>query len=141
MNIEHVSPYIHLNGTVEKAIQLYERALGAKVESVMRYGDAPGVCDDKPENKDLVLHSALRIGGSRMMLNDEPPDRPAAVEGNVEVALQFAEVEDLEKAFAALAEGGKVTVPPQDMFWGARFGALTDAYGVRWMFNCPLKTT
>lgn len=29
---------------------------------------------------------------------------------------------------------------PQDMFWGAKFGALTDAYGVRWMFNCPLAT-
>ena len=38
--------------------------------------------------------------------------------------------------FQTLAEGGKVEVPLQDMFWGACFGSLKDRYGVQWMFNC-----
>jgi len=41
--------------------------------------------------------------------------------------------------FAALAEGGEVTTPLQEMFWGAFFGGLTDKFGVQWMVNCTAK--
>jgi PhnB protein len=41
--------------------------------------------------------------------------------------------------FDALAAGGKVSMPLQDTFWGARFGMLTDAFGIHWMFNAQLK--
>jgi PhnB protein len=45
----------------------------------------------------------------------------------------------MAKKFDALAVGGKVLMPLQDMFWGAKFGMLRDAYGISWMFNCELK--
>ena len=32
MSIKKLNPYIHFNGTAEKAIKLYESALGAKAE-------------------------------------------------------------------------------------------------------------
>ena len=32
----------------------------------------------------------------------------------------------------------KVTQPLQDTCWGARFGMLTDRFGVQWMFICML---
>ena len=38
-----------------------------------------------------------------------------------------------------MGAGGTVTMPLQDMFWGARFGMLKDTFGVQWMFNCELK--
>jgi len=41
--------------------------------------------------------------------------------------------------FDALGANGKVTLPLQDTFWGARFGMLTDAYGVRWTSNCSVQ--
>jgi PhnB protein len=47
----------------------------------------------------------------------------------------------MAKAFELLSAGGKVTLPIQDTFWGAKFGMLTDAFGVRWMFNCETKKT
>jgi hypothetical protein len=38
-----ISPYIHFsNGEAEQAIHLYVRALGAKVEALMRYAEMPG---------------------------------------------------------------------------------------------------
>jgi PhnB protein len=37
------------------------------------------------------------------------------------------------------AHGGRIELPLQDMFWGAKFGMLTDAFGVSWMFNCDKK--
>src|SRR5438874_4107543 len=138
MSIKQVNPYIHFNGTAEKAIKLYENALGAKTETVMRYSDAPGACAPNG-NANLILHAAVRIGAGMVMVSDTQPDRPVATRSNVQVALDFLDPDTMEKAFAALAAGGKVAVSPQDMFWGAKFGMLTDAFGVQWMFNCELK--
>jgi PhnB protein len=45
----------------------------------------------------------------------------------------------MAKSFDALANGGKVTMPLQDTFWGAKFGTLTDTFGINWMFNCEKK--
>jgi PhnB protein len=44
----------------------------------------------------------------------------------------------LNKVFEKMSEGGKVSMPLQDTFWGARFGMLQDKFGVNWMFNCQL---
>jgi PhnB protein len=138
MSIKSLSPYINLNGTADEAIQLYQSALGAKAETVLHYGEVPGM-NAPPDQKNLVMHAALSIGGGTLMLNDEAPNRPVPTEGNVQVSLDFTNPEEMAKAFHALAEGGKITLPVQDTFWGAKFGMLTDAYGVRWMFNCQTK--
>lgn len=45
----------------------------------------------------------------------------------------------MTKKFDALAVGGRVTMALHDAFWGARFGMLTDAFAIRWMFSCELK--
>jgi PhnB protein len=138
MSVKTLNPYINFNGTAAKAIQLYESALGAKTENVMRFGDTPGM-NAPTEQKDLILHAALRIGDGTLMMTDASPNQPVPTEGNINVALHFNDVAETEKAFQALSAGGKVTSPLQDTFWGAKFGMLTDAYGVGWMFNCELK--
>lgn len=138
MSIKQINPYILLNGTAAKAIELYESALGAKTESIMRFGDAPGM-NPPPEQKNFIMHATLRIGANVVMMSDTPPDRAVAPGGNVEIALHFTGLSELAKAFDALAAGGKVSMPPQDTFWGARFAMLTDAYGVKWMLSCELK--
>jgi PhnB protein len=83
-----------------------------------------------------IAHACLRIGEARVMLSDVPPGMPFHPEGNVHVSVALDDVADATARFEALAAGGTITMPLQDTFWGARFGMLTDAYGVRWMFNC-----
>jgi PhnB protein len=85
------------------------------------------------------LNPYLHLGEGLVMVSDAMPDKPAPREGNVHVALDFDDVGDMTRKFDALAEGGTVTMPLQDMFWGARFGMLTDAFGINWMFNCSTK--
>src|SRR5205807_1352302 len=132
MTINNLSPYLFFNGAAEAALGLYERALGAKREAVMRYADAP--CPNKtPGGENLIMHAALRVGEQTLMLSDSP--QPVKPEGNVQVALDFKEPADMARAFEGLAEGGTVTTPIQDMFFGAKFGSLQDAYGVRWLFH------
>ena len=48
--------------------------------------------------------------------------------------------EEAERLFAALSEGGEVSMPLQVMFWGGYYGAFTDKFGISWMMNCESKT-
>jgi PhnB protein len=58
--------------------------------------------------------------GNNVYINLEPDTRP-----------------ETDRLFAALAAGGAVEMPLQEMFWGGYFGSLTDRFGIRWMFNGP----
>jgi PhnB protein len=138
MAIKNLNPYLMFNGTAEKAIKLYESALGARTENLSRYGDTPGM-DLPDEQKGLVIHALLHIGGGIVMVSDTTPNQPVPNDGNVHVALDFDDVEDMAKKFEALAAGGTVSQPIVDTFWGAKFGMITDAFGIHWMFNCNLK--
>jgi PhnB protein len=138
MAIKKLNPYLAFDGTADKAIKLYESALGAQTETVSRFGDVPG-SDTPPEHKNRVMHAVLRIGEGVIMISDGPPGKPVAVEGNVHITLDFDDPAELTQRFDALAKGGKITMPVQDTFWGAKFGMLTDAYGIQWMLNCDLK--
>jgi PhnB protein len=132
-----LNPYLNFDGTAAKAVELYQSALGAKVEHLQRFGDMP---DSKPEHKDRVLHAHLTLGSSGvLMISDTMPGMPFSTGTNMHVALHFDDAKDLDVKFAALAVGGKVMMPPNDTFWGARFGMLVDAFGINWMFNCDLK--
>ena len=133
-----LNPYLNFNGTAEKAIQLYQSALGAKVESIMRFGDVKDM-PATPETKDKIMHAMLQIGEGILMISDCAPGQPVQLGNHVTVTLHFDDVTDMAQRFDAMAAGGSVQQPLQDMFWGARFGMLTDAYGVPWMFNCDTK--
>ena len=106
----------------------------------MRFGDTPGEEHCKTQaDKDRVMHAALDIDGSMILMSDGMPGVPEPTDSNVHVTLNFNDVADMTRRFDALAEGGKVTMALQDTFWGAKFGTLTDAFGMRWMFNCETK--
>jgi PhnB protein len=138
MAIKKLNPYLNFNGTAAKAIKLYESALGAKVENVMPWTDMPGQ-PPSPDTKDRLMHAVLRIGDGVVMLSDSPPGMPVTIGSNAHVTLDFDDPADMARKFDALSAGGKVTMPLQDTFWGAKFGMLTDAYGASWMFNCEIR--
>jgi PhnB protein len=138
MAITKLNPYLNFNGTAEKAIKHYESALGAKTESVQRFGDVPGD-ESSPENKNRIMHAVLQIGDTVIMISDCPPSMAVTAGNNVSVVLDIDDPAELDRRFAALSAGGKITMPVNNTFWGARFGMLVDAYGIPWMLNCHLK--
>lgn len=75
------------------------------------------------------------------MVSDTMRNAPVSSAGdaNVHITLDFDDPIDMARKFEGLAAGGKVTMPLQDTFWGAKFGMVTDAHGIRWMFNCQIK--
>jgi PhnB protein len=138
MPIKSLSPYLNFNGNAGQAIKHYESALGAKADNIMRFGEMAGP-DAPQEIKDRVMHCVLRIGPGVLMISDGRPGTQVPPGGNSHVNLDFDNLDEMGKAFQALSAGGEVTMPLADMFWGARWGTLTDAYGIQWMFNCEKK--
>jgi PhnB protein len=82
-----------------------------------------------------LMHAMMRLGDSMFMLMDEYPEHgglgPLALKGSPVTLHQY--VEDVDAAVGqAVAAGATLTMPPQDMFWGDRYGQVQDPYGHRW---------
>ena len=84
---------------------------------------------------DKVLHAGFEAGNLKFMVSDCPPGVSVNSGEQVSLSLNFTSLDDIEKTFAAMAEGGNITMPIQDTFWGARFAMTKDKFGVHWMFN------
>jgi len=54
---------------------------------------------------------------------------------NVQINLNLDSEEEIRRIFEGLSAGANITIPLQDTFWGAIYGALTDQFGVNWSFN------
>ncbi|MGR9036094.1 MAG: VOC family protein [Gammaproteobacteria bacterium] len=129
-----VQPYLFFNGRCEEALEFYRNALGAEVNMLMRYKDSPepppsGVLPPGFENK--VMHCAFRIGETMLMASDGCQEGPNF--GGFSLSLAVPTENEADRAFASLADGGQVQMPPAKTFWSPRFGMLTDRFGVGWM--------
>jgi uncharacterized glyoxalase superfamily protein PhnB len=88
------------------------------------------------------MHALLRIGDSMLMLNDEFPQMnckgPMTI-GGTAVTLSLY-VNDADKAWErAVQAGATVKMPIADMFWGDRYGLVTDPFGHDWSIGTQKK--
>ena len=130
-------PYLNFNGNCEDALNFYKKCLGGKIVGLQRFSDSPM---DVPKGfKKRVLHATFKFGDNVIMASDSMPANPIEHGNGFSLSIDVKDVKSLNSTFKKLSAGGKVTMPLQDTFWGARFGMLKDKYGVGWMFNCDKK--
>lgn len=142
-----VSIYLNFPRNTEAAFTFYQSVFGTEYSApIARFKDIPPQPDQPPlpsADLDLVMHVALPIlGGFELMGTDAPETMGFKVNmgNNLYINLQPDTRAETLRLFDALAVGGKVEAPLQDMFWGAYYGSLTDRFGVQWMFNCDSKS-
>lgn len=142
MAVTDMIPYLFFNGDAAEAVALYQKALGAQVLDLRHYDEMPeGASMDAecaPPDASRVMHAMLQIDTRVLMISDTPQDSDHSRSPQVEICLNFDDLEDQKRRFEALSEGGEITSELQDVFWGDRFGTLTDRFGIRWMFSCAL---
>ncbi len=126
-------PYIAFTGNCEEALNFYKNALAGEIKSLNRYSEVPDFSSE--ENKNKVMHSEFEAEGFSFMAADEMKAPDSAKGNRVSLSIDFDSSEEQEKVFSDLSEGAEITMPLQDTFWGARFGMLTDKFGISWMFN------
>lgn len=125
------------NGTCEEAIDFYVKSLGGEKIFVQYYEDAPEEIPGVDKKK--VMHASMKFSGGIIMASDSSPKYEVKSGDNVQLSIGIDDAATAEKYFNNLAEGGKVTMPMQETFWAARFGMLTDKFGINWMINCEFK--
>ena len=136
-----VQPYLFFDGRCEEAVEFYKNAVGAKVDMLMRFKDnpdpmPPGMC--APGSDDKVMHAALRIGDTVVMVSDGMAGGKPEFKG-FSLSVSAANESEADKLFDALGKGGKVVMPLAKTFYSPRFGMVTDKFGVGWMVIVPQK--
>jgi len=133
-----VQPYLFFDGRCEEAIEFYKEKLGATVEMLMRFKDAPDQSMIAPGSKDKVMHASLKIGDTTVMASDGHNSGNPVFQG-FSLSLTVPNDADAETLFKALGEGGQVRMPMEKTFFASRFGMLADKFGVGWMIMAPAK--
>lgn len=135
-----VNPYLNFMGKTEEAMKFYATVFGKDLDILQRYSDIPNQANVAENERNMVMHTALTAGSSIIMATDSLESMgQTLVEGtNISLAITAESKEEADKLFTGLSEGGKVTMPIQDTFWGDYFGMLTDRYNIQWMVSYPL---
>ena len=138
-----LTPYLSFGGNTREAFAFYEKALGAKIETMMSYADMPappatdaGGGDGPPPSGSGIMHACLALpGGAMLFAGDTPPGMPYEGVKGVMLAIQYDSIDQAHDAFHALSQGGQVTMPLAPAFWAKTFGMLIDRFGVSWGVN------
>jgi len=134
-----LNPYLNFPGNTEEAFNFYKLVFGGDFAGgVFRFKDTPDGNKLSESEQQKVMHIALPIGkGNMLMATDtlESMGHKVTPGTNFHLSIEAESKDEAEKIFNALSNGGKVTMPLADAFWGAYFGMLTDKFGMQWMVN------
>ena len=127
-----VQSYLFFDGRCEEAIQFYQKTLGAKVDMMMRFKEAPEYHRPAPGTENKIMHACLTINGAPVMMSDGGCAGKTSFQG-FSLSLDANDPADGERMFKALAQGGQVQQPLVETFFAKSFGMVADKFGVGWM--------
>ena len=145
-----LTPYLSFAGNTREAFAFYEKAIGGRIEAMLRYADMPlpalaaaaattadaGCGEGSMPTGDGIMHACLKLpGGDMLFAGDRPPGMPYEGVKGVMLAVQYDSVDAAHTAFHALSQGGQVTMAMAPSFWSKTFGMVTDRFGVSWAVN------
>ena len=133
-----IQPYLSFEGRADEAIEFYKKAIGAKVDMLMRFKDAPDQSMISPGSHDKVMHAAVHIGDTQLLMSDGRCLGKPNFQGFA-LTISAPDAAEGERRFNALADGGQVQMPLAETFFASRFGMVADKFGVGWMILVEKK--
>jgi PhnB protein len=133
--MKSVTTYLMFSRNCRQAMTFYQHGLGGDLE-LRPFPDDQGKPSTDPNAG--IMHARLTRAGVPILMASDTPTGETIQGNNFNVSIDCESLDELERYFNALSQDGKVRLPLSDMFWGARFGMLTDQFGIQWMFNYDL---
>ena len=131
--------YLTFNGNCEEAFNFYKSVFGGEFTYMGRFGEMPqDESNQMPDSeKNRIMHVSLPIGKSVLMGSDTGGEWATSFKqgNNFSISISAESKDEADRLFNALAEGGQVTMPMDNTFWGDYFGMLTDKFGINWMMS------
>ncbi len=131
--MKNMNPYLSFAGNCEDALNFYKHIFGGEILSIMHFGDAP--MEIPEDQKQQIMHSEFKAEGVHFMAADTMLEQQINIGTNISLSLDMTDENEQTSVFENLAAGGTVRMALEDTFWGARFGMLTDKFGVHWLLN------
>ncbi len=133
-----INPYLNFLGNCEEAFNFYRSVFGGEFSYLGRYDQMP---EDpnypmSDEDKKKIMHISLPISEETVLLGSDTGGHwaPETVIGNnISISVEVDSKEEADRVFGQLSEGGKITMPIADMFWGDYFGMCADKFNINWM--------
>jgi len=130
------SPFFTFNGHCAEAMELYAKAMGAKVAHVTTYAKSKDPKCADPAKKDWIYHAQMKLGRSTLMLcdGDDTKLEGGTKQRNNELCLcvEFDRPDEVRAAFEAMKEGGKVLEDMDSAPYSELFAFVEDKFGIRW---------
>ena len=130
-----LNPYLNFRDDAREAMEFYRSVFGGELE-LMPFS-AIGASDD-PAEADKIMHGFLRTSGGMVLMGADTPNSmeftPAAGM-SISLSGPAEDGDEMRGYWAALSEGGTVTVPLEPAPWGDSFGMCVDRFGTPWMVN------
>ena len=130
-----LEPYLFFHGRCEEALNFYQAALGGEITELNRFAGSPMDEHTPADYKQKIMHAGFVAGDVKFMASDGRPGDPPDGDDDIALSLATSDAAEGERVFNALAEGGTVSMPLAEQFWGGKFGGLTDRFGVQWMIS------
>ena len=133
-----LTPYLLFDGSCKQAMEFYKSCFGGELTEIP-VKDSPAKDFMPAFQHEKILNARLKSGNVDLSASDWlRPDR-TPVRGNTAcLFLSGGTTQELKSLFGKLSEGGEVTDPLSQQFFGM-YGALNDQFGVRWMFHTQAK--
>ncbi|MFI5311151.1 MAG: VOC family protein [Gemmatimonadales bacterium] len=125
-----LTTYVNYDRKCQEAFRYYEQHLGGNVTMMMTHGQMPNQDPGRSDWKDLILHARITIGDTELLGADIPGCQPMR---SAYLSLSVGSIDEAERVYAALSEGGEIFMPMQETFFAFRFAQLRDRFGASWM--------
>lgn len=138
-----VNIYLTFNGNCEEAFTFYKSVFGGDFPYVGRFKDMPASEDHSGSVADSdmgerIMHISLPISNETVIMGSDTGGEWASSfqqGNNFSISINAESKEEADRLFNGLAEGGQITMPLNNTFWGDYFGMLTDKFGINWMMS------
>ncbi|HEY4656727.1 MAG TPA: VOC family protein [Cyclobacteriaceae bacterium] len=133
-----LNAYLNFNGNTEEAFNFYKRVFGGEFKAIQRFRDTPEAGKVAAADADKIMHISLPIGNGNVLMGTdalESMGQHLVAGNNFNLSLDADTEEEARRLFNGLSEGGQVTMPFDNVFWGGLFGMLKDKYGIQWMVS------
>jgi PhnB protein len=137
--------YLNYDGNCEEAFLFYKSVLGGDFPYIGRFRDMPAQEGCEPITEEFgrrIMHVSLPVGGGTILMGSDTGGEwaPEFRQGNnFSISLNTDSMEEADRLFNGLSEGGIVTMPMEKTFWGDYFGMFTDKFGINWMVSFAME--
>lgn len=125
-----ISPFLMFEGAAEAAMNFYVSLFaGSSIQSIARFGP------EGPGKEGSVMTGILSLNGQTIMFLDSPVKHAFTFTPAISLFVECQSVEEIDRLFAVLSDGGQVLMPLEAYPFAQRFGWTNDRFGVSWQLR------